>query len=138
MRYLISLLFLVPVCAHAQQGTQNVHIVYSSTNTIIQTATLCVTDGATIITAKTSSGTLAGYQAIEVYNPDTSTTTAVCGFDPMLSTQTWSAWYGIEISTVGANVPNVSRFFYTPSSSPLYCETKNSSGCQPITVIQYK
>ena len=73
------------------QGAQIVREVAQSTNTIVQTINLCQTDGAVDPTSLTSSGTVPGYWAVEVYNPVASTTTVNAGFDVSLSSNINSA-----------------------------------------------
>jgi len=124
------LLALVPSCS--ADNPIPVHEVATSTASITQTCSLCVTDGVKDIAAKTSSGTLAGYFAIEVYNPSSSTNTVNCGFDLSLSTQIGSVWYGREVPA------GVGVYFAAQSGRKLYCETQNSVGCTQLTITQMK
>lgn len=132
MKYILWLL-LTAAPAGAQGNIQYVREVALSTNTITQTVNLCDTSGAADITAATSSGTLAGSFAIEVFNIAASTVTVCCGQDIMLSTNTNSAWYGREIAA-GVGV----MYAVPPSTRKTYCMTKNASGCTRVTVTQFK
>lgn len=129
----LLLLLLLPASAMAQQGVQVVHEVALSTNTITQTINLCNTDLTGVdVAARTSSGTLAGSFAIEVFNPAASTSTINCGFDVALTTNVYSSWYGREISA-GAGV-----IWQILSSRKLYCMTQNAVGCTRATITQAK
>lgn len=132
MKYLISLFLLLPCAAHAQQGIQNVHEVATSTRTLTQTISICFNTNPVNVTAATSSGTIAGAFAIEVYNLASSTATLNCGQDLMLSTQPSSAWYGRE-------VPAGVGLYYAvpPATRKTYCSTQNPGGCNRVTVTQY-
>lgn len=134
MKYLLfAVLSMLGVCASAQSNVQNVHEVALTTNTITQTISLCNSGGATDVTATTSSGTLAGAFAIEVYNLAASTNTIVCGQDLMLSSASTSVWYGRE-------VPAGVGLYYAvpPSTRKTRCMTLNSGGCTRVTVTQFK
>lgn len=133
MKYLLSLI-LLSLCAsaHAQQGIQNVHEVATSTNSITQTISLCGSAGAVDVANATSSGTLAGAFAIEVYNLNSSTSTVNCGFDPMLSTTATSVWYGREV------LAGIGVYWAKMSFRKLYCATQNSGGCTNVTITQMK
>lgn len=136
MKYLLGLFLLLPLSAHAQQGIQNVHEVATSTTSVIQSIAICATGGANSgvvdVAAATSTGTVAGAFAIEVYNLASSTNTVNCSFDQSLSTASTSAWYGREV-VAGAGV-----YWAKMSYKKLYCMTQNSSGCTTITVSQLK
>lgn len=131
MKYLLLLLFAAP--AAAQSGVQNVHEVALTSSTIVQSINVCASDGALNVTNATSSGTLAGSFAVEIFNPAASTSTVNAGFDLSLSTNILSAWYGREIPA-GTGV----YFAVPPSIKPIRVMTQNSSGCTRITVSQFK
>lgn len=135
MKYLaIAILALVGALpAAAQSGVQNVHEVALSTQSITQTINLCNSGGATDVTAATSSGTLAGAYAIEVYNLAASTNTIVCGQDAALSSAPSSAWYGREVPA-GIGV----YYAVPPSTRKTRCFTLNSGGCTRATISQFK
>lgn len=128
---LLSLAGAMP--AAAQSGVQNVHEVALTTQTITQTINLCNSGGATDVTAATSSGTLAGAYAIEVYNLAASTNTIVCGQDAALSTAASSGWYGREVPA-GIGV----YYAVPPSTRKTRCFTLNSGGCTRATITQFK
>ena len=128
---LLSLASALP--AAAQSGVQNVHEVALTTTTITQTISLCASGGAVDVTAATSSGTLAGAFAIEVYNLASSTVTINCGQDVALSTAAGSAWYGRE-GPAGVGVYSA----VPPSTRKTRCMTQNSSGCTRATITQLK
>lgn len=132
MKYFAFLLFLLNGSAYAQQGVQVVHEVATSTSSLTQTISLCTSGAVTDVATATSSGTLNGAFAIEVYNIAASTNTVNCGFDLSLSTQTTSAWYGREVPA-GLGV-----VWQRLSNRKLYCETQNSGGCTRVTVTQMK
>lgn len=130
MKYLISLFLLVP-CAVKAQVVNPVQEVAISTNSIIQTisvASQTVTD----VAATTSSGTLSGYFAIEVYNLAANTNTLNCGFDVSLSTINTSAWYGREVPA------GVGIYFAVPSYRKLYCQTQSTTASTRATITQIK
>ena len=129
MKYLIGLLLLLPVAAKAQQGIQNVHEVATSTQSITQTISVCNT--AIDVAAATSSGTLAGAFAIEVYNVSASTQIVVCGFDPMLSSTITSPWYGRELAA------GVGMTWQKFSYRILYC-INQIAGCSRVVITQMK
>lgn len=132
MKYLLSLLLLTPCLSHAQSsGVQNVHEVGLSTNTIVQTVSVA-TQTVTDLAATTSSGTLAGYYAIEVYNPAASAATVVVGFDLMLSTLVVNAGYGREVP------PGVGVYFAVPSYHKLYAKSLSVTAATRVTVTQIK
>lgn len=129
MKYLIWLCLAVP--AAAQSNVQNVHEVALSTSTIIQT--VAVTSQTYVdVSAASSSGTLAGRFAIEVYNPSANASAVVCGFDVALSTLVANAWYGREIGA-GLGV-----YWAVPSSRKLYCQTLSTTASTRVTVTQIK
>lgn len=134
MKYLISaFLALCVSSASAQSNVQNVHEVALTTTTITQTISLCASGGATDVTAATSSGTLAGAWAVEVYNLAASTNTLNCGQDVSLSSTSTSAWYGREVPA-GIGV----YYAIPPSTRKTYCITQNIAGCTRATVTQFK
>lgn len=119
--------------AAAQSGIQNVHEVATSTQTITQTINVCASGGAVDVTAATSSGTLAGAYAVEVYNIAGSTSTINCGQDVSLSSASTSAWYGREVP------PGVGVYYAVPPSTrKTRCMTQNSGGCTRVTITQLK
>ena len=145
MKYLISLFiltsfltsFLTAKNSYAQQGITNVHEVATSTSSIVQSISICAVtggncQGACDVALATSSGTLAGYFGIEVYNQSASTNTVNCGFDVSLSTNSGSAWYGREV------LAGIGVYFGALSPRKLYCMTQNSGGCTKVTVTQMK
>lgn len=135
MKYILAavLAACAAVTASAQSNVQNVHEVALSTQSITQTINLCNSGGATDVTAATSSGTLAGAYAIEVYNLAASTSTVVCGQDIALSSAPSSVWYGRE-------VPAGIGLYYAipPSIRKTRCFTLNSGGCTRATITQFK
>lgn len=133
MKYLYLLLMLSGGNASAQSGVQNVHEVALTTTTITQTVSICASGGAVDVTAATSSGTLAGAFAIEVYNLAASTNTINCGQDVSLSTNSASAWYGREV-VAGVGV----YYAVPPSTRKTRCMTQNSGGCTRATITQFK
>lgn len=128
----ILFLLLLPCGVGAQQGVQVVHEVATSTNTITQTISLCASGGVTDVANATSSGTLNGAFGVEVYNPNASTSTIVCGFDVALSSQVYSVWYGREV------LAGIGVLWQKLSNRKLYCETLNSSGCTQAVITQVK
>lgn len=134
MKYLLfAVLSLVGVSASAQSNVQNVHEVALTTTTITQTISLCATNGADDVTARTSSGTLAGAFAIEVYNIAASTVSIVCGQDVALSSTSTSVWYGREIPA-GVGV----YYAVPPSTRKTRCRTQDPTGCTQVTITQLK
>lgn len=133
MRYLYLLVMLAASPAAAQSNVQNVHEVALTTTTITQTINICNSDGALDVTAATSSGTLAGAFAVEVYNLAGSTNTINCGQDVSLSTNSSSAWYGREVPA-GVGV----YYAVPPSTRKTRCMTQNSGGCTRATITQLK
>ena len=125
------LLFVAAVPVAAQSGVQNVHEVALSTNTIIQTVSVSTGATGADVAKATSSGTLAGYFAIEVYNPVSSGGTLVCGFDISLSATLSSAWYGREIAA-GSGV-----YWAVPSSRKLFCLSTAATPTR-ATITQFK
>lgn len=133
MKIAIAAAFLLfgAVTANAQAGVQNVHEVALSTNSITQTVTVSTGATGADVAKATSSGTLAGYFAIEVYNPTSSGGTLVCGFDISLSGTLSSAWYGREIAA-GSGV-----YWAVPSSRKLYCLSLAAAPTR-ATITQFK
>ena len=131
MKSLLILFLAAP--SFAQSNVQNVHEVALTTTTITQTINICASGGAVDVTAQTSSGTLAGAFAIEVYNLAASTNTINCGQDVNLSSASASAWYGREIPA-GIGV----YYAVPPSTRKTRCMTQNSSGCTRATITQFK
>ena len=125
-----SIILLIGLASNAwaQQGITNTHEVATSTQTLIQSIALSgdLTNMGTAI----SSGNVAGYFAIEVYNVATSSSVIVCGFDVSLSSTIGGVWYGREISA-GEGVP---------SYRPLYCRnvTLATPNTSPVTVTLFK
>ena len=136
MKYLLFALLSIggALPAAAQSGVQNVHEVALTTNTRTQTISLCAGNGADNVTARTSSGTLGGAYAIEVYNIAASTDSIVCSQDVSLSSNAYSIWYGREVPA-GIGV----YYAVPPSTRPTRCMTKNSAaGCTRVTITQFK
>ena len=131
MKSLLVGLFFLAVPASAQTIT-NVHEVALSTETRIQTINLCDTSGAGNVTALTSSGTLKGAFAIEVYTVAAATNTVNCGFDVNLSSNQYSAQYGREVP------PGVGVYWGVQVGRVLRCMTQNSGGCTRVTITQAK
>ena len=130
--FIVLWLSLCASYAGAQANVQVVHEVAQSTNTIVQSISLCQGDGALNVVSATSSGTLAGHFGVEVYNLTASTNTVNCGFDLSLSTSANSAWYGREV-LAGTGV-----LWQKLSKRILYCMTQNSGGCTRLTITQIK
>ena len=133
MKIAIAAAFLLfgAVTASAQAGIQNVHEVALSTNTIIQTVSVSTGATGADVAKATSSGTLAGYFAIEVYNPTSSGGTLVCGFDSALSGTLSGVWYGREIAA-GSGV-----YWAVPSSRKLFCLSTAATPTR-ATITQFK
>ena len=132
MKYLLFLSVLLPASAYSQSGEQVVHEVATSTNSLVQTASLCNSTAAANITALTSSGTVVGAFSVEVYNPAASTSTINCGFDLALSSAITSVWYGREVAA------GIGVVWKVLTNRTLYCITQNSGGCTRVTVTQMK
>lgn len=129
---MIAGLFLAAVVpASAQSGVQNVHEVATSTSSITQTISICGTTRIDVAAA-TSSGTLAGHFAIEVYNVAASSQTVVCGFDSSLSKDVTSVWYGREVA------PGTGTIWQKLSSRILYCINGIADSCTRATITQMK
>lgn len=129
----LTLLAMAAPAAAQVGGVQNVHEVALTTTTITQTINLCGSGGATDVTAATSSGTLAGAFAIEVYNLAASTVTINCGQDLSLSSTSTSAWYGREVP------PGIGLYYAVPPSTrKTYCITQNATGCSRASITQFK
>jgi hypothetical protein len=129
---MIAGLFLAAaVPAGAQAGVQNVHEVALTTSTIVQSVSVSTGATGADVARATSSGTLAGYFAIEVYNPTASGGTLVCGFDISLSGTLSSAWYGREIAA-GSGV-----YWAVPSNRKLYCLSLAAAPTR-ATITQFK
>lgn len=130
MKYLL-LLLLCPN-AFAQSNVQNVHEVATSTGSITQTINVCATSKAIDVAATTSSGTLAGAFAIEVYNLASSTNSVICGPNIAVSTDPFNAFYGREVPA------GVGVYWGITSARKLYCWTANLLGCTRATITQLK
>lgn len=127
---LLALTLLSSRWSEAQQGGQYVNTVYGSTNTIVQTV-LVSSLTTTNMTTATSTGTISGgYIAIEVF-PITGAAKINCGFDPSLSTMTYSVWYGREVAAATGVTFNV------PSYRNLYCQSQGIT-FSSVTVTQYR
>lgn len=126
-----GLLLAAAVPAAAQSGVQNVHEVATSTQSITQTISICGTTRLDVAAA-TSSGTLAGHFAIEVYNVAASSQTVVCGFDSSLSNDVTSAWYGREVA------PGSGTVWQKLSNRILYCINGIAASCTRATITQMK
>lgn len=136
MKYLLFAVLALAgaVPAAAQSNITNVHEVSIGTTTLTQTINLCSIAGAADVAAATSSGTVSGAWAIEVYNPAVSTNTVNCGFDLGLSTSIASSvWYGREV------IPGVGlTWAVSPQIRKVYCMTQNTLGCTKLTITQFK
>lgn len=126
-----GLLLAAAVPAGAQAGVQNVHEVATSTQSITQTISICGTTRIDVAAA-TSSGTLAGHFAIEVYNVAASSQNVVCGFDSSLSKDVTSEWYGREV------VPGSGTIWQKLSNRILYCINGIAASCTRATITQMK
>ena len=135
MKYLLlAVLSLAGISASAQSNVQNVHEVALSTVTITQTISICASGAAVDVTAATSSGTLAGAFAIEIYNLAASTNTINCGQTTSVSSAVTSNWYGREVPA-GVGV----YYAVPPSTTKTRCVTQNSvGGCTRATITQFK
>ena len=131
MKYLLFLLIGLSTPVMAQQGITNVHEVAASTQTLIQTIDLDW--GLTNMGTAISSGNVAGYFAIEVYNLAANADTIVCGFDASLSSATSSVWYGREVAR-GEGV-----YWAVPSYRVLNCRNTRAAGVSSrVTVSLFK
>ena len=106
---------------------------------VVQSA-LLDTGKATDVTAATSSGTINGTWAVEVYN-NSSTSTINCGFSPSVSNSSMTAaglaWYGREV------LPKIGMYwaFRQGKGSPaknVYCKPQAVDGATVVTVTQFK
>lgn len=129
MRYLYLLVLLAAAPAAAQSNVQVVHEVATSTQSITQTISIC--DTRLDVAAATSSGTLAGHFAVEVYNVAASTQIVLCGFDSSLSASVVSPWYGREVAA-GTGVT-----WKKLSNRILYC-INAIAGCSRAVITQMK
>src|SRR3990167_7145171 len=100
--YTIALAWLayLPMSLSAQVSV--VREVAQSTSTVVHTVSISSGNpGPAIarvdVAAESSTGTVSGYWAIEVYNLAANTVTLNCGFDVCLSTTSSSACYGREV-----------------------------------------
>lgn len=131
MKLLLTLLMALPALSYGQAGIQDVHEVAKSTQTITQTFTVGIGSIA-VAQSATSSGSLNGSFAVEVYNPIGNSTLNV-GFDVSLSTNINSPFYGREVAA-GTGV-----YYATPSGNrPLYIKSQSTSAVQKVTVTQFK
>lgn len=131
MRKLLSSLLVLVASSAYGQGVMDVHEVAKSTNSLVQTIDI-LGNSPRDVAAQTSSGTVAGYYAIEVYSPASSTSTINCGFEVGVSTALYSVWYGREV------VAGTGVYFAVPSSRKLYCMSQNSGGSTRATITQLK
>ena len=129
MKFIALLLLLAAGPVAAQSNVQNVHEVAQSTSSLTQTISICATP--IDVAAATSSGTLAGAFAIEVYNVAASSQIVVCGFDSALSATVTNAWYGREIA------PGNGTVWQKLSSRILWCANA-IAGCTRATITQMK
>ena len=131
----IILLFALASSAWSQQGFFNIHEVALTTATIrtvnITTGTAGVID-AVDAALQTSSGTLVGYFAIEIFNPAANTDTVVASFDTLISTALSSQYYGREIA------PGTGLYLAVPRYRTLYVATKSAAVATRVTVSQFK
>lgn len=108
---------------------------------VVQTINICDSDGALDVTAATSTGTIAGAFAVEVYNLAASTNTLNCGLDVSVSSASTSAWYGREVL---AGLGVVWQYRQGTGSvggtklQKVYCMTQNATGCTRATITQFK
>lgn len=131
MKILLTLLMGLPALSYAQVGIQDVHEVAKSTQTIVQSFSLAANAIANAASS-TSSGTLLGSFAIEIYNPIGNSTLNV-GFDNCLSTTSSNVCYGREVAA-GTGV----YYAVAPNTKPLRVRSQNTSSAQIITVTQFK
>ena len=134
--------FLLPV--QAQQPQMPVQEV-AEKNGVIQTIPICDTDGALDVTATTSSGTLSGAFAVEVFNVAASTDTLYCGFSPSVSSGTSTnalrQWRGREVGPGLGVTWQIRQTGAIESSSPakkIYCVTGDTNGCTLASITQMK
>lgn len=109
----------------------------ASDNGVAQTISVCDTDGSLDVTNATSSGTISGAFAVEVFNLAASTDTLNCGFSPSVSSATSSAWYGREIAA-GIGVTWQLRQNIGSPVRKVYCRTQDQNGCTRATITQLK
>ena len=124
------LLFLFLGMASAQ-SVQVVHEVAQSTQTVVQAVDVS-SYTPTNVSAATSSGTIAGTFAIEVYNLAANSNTINCGFSTSLSTISTNAWYGREVA------PGTGVIYQVLSKTPLYCMTQSITATTRATITQLK
>lgn len=109
----------------------------ASVDGVIQTIAICDNEGSLDVTADTSSGTVAGAFAVEVFNLAASTDTLNCGFSPSVSSATTSAWYGREVAPGIGVIWQLRQSIGTPVKK-VYCRTQDTNGCTSATITQLK
>ena len=120
----------LPMSTYAQYQTHPVQEV-AQHHANAQTISICASNSPLNVTGATSSGTLTGSFAVEVYNLAASTVTLNCGFDPTVSTASASGLYGREVAA------GVGQLFQIRLPQILvYCGTQNSAGCTRATITQ--
>ena len=131
---LLSFIFsLLAINAQAQQlVVQEVAMLDGNIQTV-NVASQTATD----MTAATSTGTIAGAFAVEIYNINGSTNTINCGFSPSVSTVTTSGWYGREVLAGSAMTWQLRQGIGSPVKK-VYCLTQNTGGITRATVTQMK
>ena len=129
MKQLLLLAFLsLPASLHAQAVT-NVHEVATSSVSVVRSIYVCATP--IDVVAATSTGTINGSFAVEVYNIAASTLTVNCGFDASVSAASTSANYGREVAA-GSGV----YWGVAVPARKVWCV--GSTGCTRVTITQLK
>lgn len=131
MKYILFVVLsaFCAISAGAQSNVQIVHEVASSTQSMTQAISIC--NVPLDVAAATSSGTVSGAFAIEVFNVTASTQLVLCGFDPSISATITNAWYGREVAA-GSGV-----VWQKLSNRILYC-INAISGCSRAVITQMK
>ena len=137
MKLIISFILLFPIQVSAQQYAAPIfHEVATSQSNVVRTISLCnngtPTNSGINVTSQTSTGTIAGYFAVELYNPVSSTSTINCGFDTGVSTSIYTTSYGRELP------PGAGVIYQVSQNNIPYCLTQNGTGCTQLTVTQFK
>ena len=130
MKKLLLIVAAIAIFPSKAKAQTVVHEVAQSSTTAIQTINICGTP--LDVGLNTSSGTLVGRFAIEVYNLAASTNTINCGFDVAISTANNNAFYGREV-VAGNGVT-----WQVDGKRILYCMTQNNLGCTRATITQLK
>lgn len=138
---LFVLYILIPMAeVHGQFQQQSVQETANQDGNV-QSVNICASGGAVDVTAATSTGTISGAFAVEVYNLAASTSTLNCGFTLNVTSASTNAWYGREIPAgVGIYFGLRQNIVSTATAGlrKLYCMTQNSSGCTRATITQVK